>query len=49
MNREDDWTWVSSWIGGMIKELEEQGHTEEQIVEELSKYGEVKVVEKEEK
>lgn len=47
MSRENDWTLVSSWIGGMIKELEEKGHTEEQIVEELSKYVSVKFIDKE--
>ena len=45
MSREDDWTWVSSWIGRMIEEWEEQGYTEEQIIEELSKYGDVKRIE----
>lgn len=45
MSREDDWKWLSSWIGGIIKELEEQGYTEEQIIAELSKYGDVKTIE----
>ena len=47
LSREDDWKWLSSWIGGIIKELEEQGYTEEQIIEELSKYGDVKFIERE--
>lgn len=45
LSREDDWKWLSSWIGGIIKELEEQGYTEEQIIAELSKYGDVKTIE----
>lgn len=44
MSREDDWTWLSSWIGGMIEKWKEQGYTEEQIIEELSKYGNVKII-----
>ena len=53
MNKEDeeywksqDWTWLSSWIGGMIKKWELEGLSEEQIIEELRKYGEVKEIKK---
>lgn len=41
-----DWSWLSSWIGGMIKNWEEQGLTEEQIIEELKKYGDAKEIKK---
>ena len=40
-----DWTWLSSWIGGMIEKWKSGGYTEEQIIEELSKYGDVKRIE----
>ena len=53
MNKEDeeywksqDWTWLSSWIGGMIEKWKSKGLTEQQIIEELKKYGDVKEIEK---
>ena len=52
MNKEEeeylkslDWTWLSNWLGGIIKYMQNEGYTEEQIIEELSKYGDVKVFE----
>ena len=40
-----DWSWIVEWIEGMVKNMESKGYTEEQIIEELSKYGDVKVFE----
>lgn len=44
--RQQDWTFLSSWIGGIIKKWESEGLTEEQIIEKLKKYGEVKEIKK---
>lgn len=41
------WTWLSNWLGGIIKDMQNEGYTEEQIIEELSKYGDVKFIERE--
>ena len=46
MSREDDWTWLSSWIGGMIEKWKSEGLSEEQIIEELKKYGDIKEIKK---
>ena len=40
-----DWSWINEWIDGMIEKWKEQGYTEEQIIKELSKYGDVKIIE----
>ena len=39
------WSWLSNWLGGIIKDMQNEGYTEEQIIEELSKYGDVKIIE----
>ena len=48
-----DWSrassWTSEWIHSMVKNMEDEGKSVEEIIEELSKYGEVKVVENEDK
>lgn len=40
-----DWSWVVEWIGGMIEKWKSKGLSEEQIIAELSKYGDVKTIE----
>jgi len=40
-----DWSWIVEWIDGMIEKWKSKGLTEQQIIEELSKYGDVKVFE----
>ena len=44
-----DWSWTSEWVHSMVKCMEDEGKSVEEIIEELSKYGEVKVVDKEDK
>ena len=44
-----DWSRVSEQICSMVKNMEDEGKSVEEIIEELSKYGEVKVVDKEDK
>ena len=48
-----DWSRVSESISeqicSMVKNMEDEGKSVEEIIEELSKYGEIKVVEKEDK
>ena len=45
--KNQDWSWTSEWVHSMVKRMEDEGKSVEEIIEELSKYGEVKVVEKE--
>ena len=52
MNKEEeeywkslDWSWINEWIDGMIEKWKSKGLTEQQIIEELKKYGDIKVFE----
>ena len=47
--KNQDWSWTSEWVNSMVKNMEDEGKSVEEIIEGLSKYGEVKVVEKEDK
>ena len=47
--KNQDWSWTSEWIHSMVKNMEDEGKSVEEIIEELSKYGEIKVVEMEDK
>ena len=47
--KNQNWGWTSEWVHSMVKNMEDEGKSVEEIIEELSKYGEVKVVEKEDK
>ena len=39
-----DWTRITSWLGGQIEHMKAEGLTEDEIIEELSKYCEVRKV-----
>ena len=41
-----DWSWTIEWIRGMIEKWKLKGLTEEQIIEELKKFGDVKEIKK---
>ena len=44
-HKSQDWAWLSNWFGGMIKDMQNEGYTEEQVIEELGKYGDVRTIE----
>ena len=42
-----DWSWTGEWIyDNYVKPLIDKGLTEEQIIEEMKKYGDVKEIKK---
>lgn len=45
--KNQDWNWASEWVHLMVKNMEDEGKSVEEIIEELSKYGKVKVEERE--
>lgn len=47
--KNQDWNWMYAWVHSMVKRMEDEGKSVEEIIEELSKYGEIKVVEEEDK
>ena len=47
MSREETELWIQDWLDNMVKNMESKGYTEEQIIEELSKYGDVKIIDNE--
>lgn len=47
--KNQDWSWASEWIHSTVKNMEDEGKSIEEIIEELSKYGKVKIIEEEDK
>lgn len=46
MSNEETELWIQDWLDNIVKNMERKGYTKEQIIEELSKYGNVKRIEK---
>jgi len=45
MSNEETELWIQEWLDNMVKNMESKGYTEEQVIAELSKYGDVKTIE----
>lgn len=45
MSKEETELWIQEWLDNMVKNMESKWYTKEQIIEELSKYGDVKRIE----
>jgi len=42
-----DWSWIENSLNEEVKRMKDMNYTEEQIIEELSKYGSIEFIEKE--